>query len=325
MTQNLKILIAAFFLSIPLWLGLNTAYSELNRSSETLAAQILQPKLVEVLQPQTPQKQNNAEELSIQGKAALSAFVDQQGNIKILYERNATHSLPIASLTKLTNAVVTLSYASPDQKVTITKQMIQKPETFGDLKIGEELFVKDLLYSMLIESSNDAAAALASVVGGEEAFVRFMNLYASQLGLEQTFFADVAGIDPNVPDGSISRSSAMDLVKLAKFITKQYPEIFEILTISSFDLYSPDGTFHHRMKNTNELLVTNGWPTKVLGGKTGWTPIAKGSLLVVLESPASPPGGPDKKGYLVNVVLGSEDRFGEMKKLVDWVFESYVF
>ena len=76
--------------------------------------------------------------------------------------------------------------------------------------------------------------------------------------------------------------------------------------------------FHHTMKNTNELLSSNGWPTKVLGGKTGWTPEAKGALVLVLESPKG-------KGYLINIILGSSKRFQDMKELVNWIFHSYSF
>jgi len=64
------------------------------------------------------------------------------------------------------------------------------------------------------------------------------------------------------------------------------------------------------------LLGYKEWPGKVFGGKTGWTPQAKQSLLLVVESP-------DKKGYIVNVILGSDDRFGEMRKLLRWSLDSY--
>jgi len=54
------------------------------------------------------------------------------------------------------------------------------------------------------------------------------------------------------------------------------------------------------------------WPAKILGGKTGWTLQARGCLLLVVESP-------QQDGYIVNVILGSEDRFGEMEKMLRWI------
>lgn len=214
-------------------------------------------------------------------------------------------------------ALTAFKYESQEQKITVTKEAIQKEENFGQLKAGEELTAKDLLSIMLIESSNDAAVALASALE-EKNFLGLMNLQASQLGLSKTSFVDVAGVDPNREGEEINVSSAEDLAKLAMFIQRNYPEIFETLQIPQLDLYAANGRFHHTLKNTNELLRSNGWPTKVLGGKTGWTPLAKGNLILLLESP-------EGDGYLVNVVLGSDDRFGEMKTLVDWIFRSYDF
>jgi D-alanyl-D-alanine carboxypeptidase len=72
------------------------------------------------------------------------------------------------------------------------------------------------------------------------------------------------------------------------------------------------------MKSTNELLNFEGWPTPIVGGKTGWTPLAQGCLVLVLQSPKD-------QGYLVNVVLGAEDRFTQMKTLVNWAYNSFTW
>jgi len=127
-----------------------------------------------------------------------------------------------------------------------------------------------------------------------------------------------AGLDPDIPGGAINYSTTRDLFLLTRYLKTFYPSVFEILGLQSYPLYTSDGTLHHTMKNTNELLSLNGWPTKVLGGKTGWTPEAKGALVLVLESPKG-------KGYLVNIVLGSDRRFEDTKELVNWVFDSYSF
>jgi len=126
------------------------------------------------------------------------------------------------------------------------------------------------------------------------------------------------GLTLTFPGGPINYSTARDLFLLTRHLKTFYPSVFEILGVKEHPLYTKDGKFHHTMENTNELLSLNGWPTKVLGGKTGWTPEARGALVLVLESPKA-------KGYLVNVVLGSEDRFQDMKKLVNWVFDSWRF
>jgi len=145
-----------------------------------------------------------------------------------------------------------------------------------------------------------------------------MNQEASFLGLENTFFVNHAGLDPDILGGPINYSTARDLFLLTRHLKTFYASVFEILGFQEHPLYTKDGRFHHTMENTNTLLSSNDWPTKVLGGKTGWTPEAKGALVLVLESPKA-------KGYLINVVLGSENRFYDMKKLVNWVFDSYRF
>ena len=70
------------------------------------------------------------------------------------------------------------------------------------------------------------------------------------------------------------------------------------------------------MKNTNLLLHYAEWPARILGGKTGSTVLAKEYLILLLESP-------DHRGYVVNVLVGSEDRFREMQTLLDWILQSY--
>lgn len=211
----------------------------------------------------------------------------------------------MASLTKLMTALVSRENYAMQDTVLISKNAVAKEESLGNLKIGEKLSVENLLYIMLIESSNDAAVALSELMG-EDAFLQKMNSKTRNLNLEHTFFLDVAGVDPAEAHGLLNRSSAMDLAILASYLLEQYPEVFHILSLKEYGAY----------KNTNELLSYDKWPTPILGGKTGWTPRAKGGLLLVLESPK-------KTGYLVNVILGSDARFEEMKQLVNWVFHSY--
>lgn len=326
MNRNTKFFLASLLLSIVLGIGINNLeerlsnfffWSEIAKNPEVLAAKDLQTDVLLRLTRRKPEKISAVENLTLEGKAALSAFIDQKGKVKILYEKNGNLQLPIASLTKLMTALVVIKYEPLEKETTISKKAIQKEENFGNFRVGERFKIKDLLYSMLIESSNDAAAALAEVLG-ESNFIQLMNLEARTLELRESIFFDIAGVDPDNLNEGINKSSTNDLLKLAIYIKENYPEIFSILSLSERDLYTLEGRFHHTMKNTNELLNSNGWPTRVLGGKTGWTPLARGNLLLILESPT-------RKGYLVNIVLGSEDRFREMKRLVDWIFFAYDF
>ncbi|MDO8633049.1 MAG: serine hydrolase [Candidatus Wildermuthbacteria bacterium] len=317
MSKNTKYFAAAFLASVPLWAGLNLFsqnledtffLSALSSHPEVLAAQV-------ATRPGLVARNSKVPYLNLETKAAFSLYVDERGRTKVLYARNQDQPLPIASLSKLMSAFVVAKYFPQDEVLAITKEAIAKEENTGDFKIGEKFFVKDLLHSLLIESSNDAAAAFA-LSWGKETFLNAMNEETASLGLKETFFADEAGVDPNAPEDDINVASAKDLSELTRHMLTNTPEVFEMLGLSTYRLSTSQGTFHHTIKTTNDLLISNGWPAKVLGGKTGWTPLAKGCLLLILEAP-------DQNGYIINIVLGAEDRFSQMKNLVDWTFKAY--
>ncbi len=196
--------------------------------------------------------------------------------------------------------------------VEIDKQAAEEEGKTGFFRKGEVFSVRDLLYSSLIESSNDSVVALVDLIG-EEGFVDLMNSEAKRIGLKNTYFFNPTGLDPDADQKKTNLSTARDLAVLARYLFEKEPFVWETSLISQFDLYTPNGIFHHKIINTNELLKEI---PGVLGGKTGWTPQAKGCLLLIVKAPKN-------NGIIINVVLGSPDRFGEMKKLIQWVKDSY--
>lgn len=160
----------------------------------------------------------------------------------------------------------------------------------------------ELLLSLLIESDNEAANDLAEIIG-EKSFLELMNSKTKELGMENTHFTNPNGLDPKEPGESLNYSTAEDLVKLAKYITLEQSLLWEISTIQEFE----------NIKNTNELL---GQIPGIIGGKTGETPLAGKCLILVIQAPKN-------KGFLVNVILNSENRFEEMKKLISWAENAY--
>lgn len=314
-SRNTSILIASFLASLPLWLGVNAADSQFQRAffipgslqnPEYITASISQASLLAQKQP--PLLQLNA-------RAALSIFVDEQGNASVLFEKDSSTPFPIASITKLMTALVVKDHLAPDQDIPITIEAVLKEEDTGNLKVGQVLDTQNLLASLLIESSNDAAVALAHAIG-QDLFLKLMNEKASALELTQSSFSDVAGVDPNHAGIAQNRMSAKDVAQLASFIMKQHPDIADILATPRMNIYSSEGTFHHSAATTNALLHDKTLPAKILMGKTGWTPSSRGCLLLVTEHP-------EGKGYLVNVILGSDDRFFDMKRLIQWVAETH--
>ena len=234
----------------------------------------------------------------ISAQAAVSVKISD-GKETILFEKQPNQKLPIASLAKLMTALVVLEQYDVSHKVIIGEGAMKQEGDQGDLKLGQALSVKDLLYITLIESSNKSAYALAGVMGNYK-FIDVMNERAGQLGLKGTYFVDSTGVR------SGSRSTVLDLVLLSRYLFENYPLFREIISIREFDLYLEDGAFHHKLINTNKLL---GEVPTVIGGKTGWTKDAKGCVMVIEANP-------ENEDYLIHIVLGSDDRFEDMKKLI---------
>ena len=322
MTKNLKFFLVLLILSIPLGWGINALeknlenffyWQEFAENPRLLAAQANRLAFEQNIRDLKPIRNKGVKDLDIEAKSAISVFVDPGGKEKILLKKDANQKLPIASLTKLISARVVLDDYDLDRIVEISEQAAQTPESEETrLKEGESFQVKALLRSMLIESNNIAAYALAEVVGEKE-FVELMNLTAKDLGLENTHFVNSTGLDPKNYGNAINYSTAQDLLKLTEHSLSEEPLIWTILATPEFDLYSSDGSFHHEVVTTNELLRE--FPSLV-GSKTGETPQAGGCLLLVLRAPKD-------QGYLINVILNSQDRFKEMRELVDWLSSAY--
>ena len=325
MNKEFKIFLVAFCLSLPFWWGINSLeksledlffFSQIVYDPYLLTARINQD-FVRRVEEIKPRRNPQAEDLNIEAKSATSVLFNLSGKEKILFQKDTEKQLPIASLTKLMTALIVLENYSFSQEVEISKNAVDQESEFGNLKIGEKFYVRDLLYPLLIESSNDAAYALAEL-NGVDRFVDLMNIMAINIRLGHTYFLNPTGLDPEKPEELANFSTARDLSTLAEYIFTEKPLIFEILSIPRLNLYSPEGVLHHELLNTNEFLEKRPtlWSSQIVGGKTGWTPMAQGCLILILRSPLA-------DEYLINIILGSNDRFEEMEKMVNWIYSAY--
>lgn len=323
MSKGFKFFLITFLISLPFCWGTNLLEKNLKdffflqkiaQDPQILTAQLNQILLEEKLEILKPLPNKTAENLNIQPKSGISVLVKLSGQEKTLFEKDKNKILPIASLTKLMTAKIVLENYELEEIITISEKAVAIEGDSGEFKIGETFKIKDLLYSLLMESSNDAAFALSEVIG-KKSFVNLMNFEAESLGLQNTYFADCMGLDPKIAEGPINYSTVEDLAKFTNYLLKN-PLIWEISGTKEFDLYDANGIFHHQIKNTNKLLESVVWQAKIIGGKTGWTPRAGDCLLLVVKAPKS-------QGYLINIILGSEDRFGEMEQLLNWGEKAY--
>lgn len=234
----------------------------------------------------------------------LAVDLDTQA---ILYERNSTVRVPIASLTKLMTAAIILEENDPSAVVTVSSNAASATGSSMGIYTGEQITVKNLLYGLLIVSGNDAARALAEYnAGSEKAFIEKMNTMANKLGLEDTHYKNVDGLD-----NTGAYSSARDLAALATHLLKD-DSVREIVNQSKTTVKSETGD-EHELINTNILLGQLG----IKGFKTGTTPLAGECLIALAESP---------DGHeVLSVMLGSKSRFVDTKILVDWIYRAYVW
>jgi serine-type D-Ala-D-Ala carboxypeptidase (penicillin-binding protein 5/6) len=257
--------------------------------------------------------------------AGISLYYGEKGE-KILYENNIDKPLPIASISKLMTAVVVLNHYNLEEQMRVREEDVLSRTEFRDFRGWYETSIEEMIYPMLIESNNSAAFAFAlisdrfleqSAENSVESFVDKMNSTAKKIGLKKTSFVNPSGLDGR--DG-YNTSTAREIATFSRYIINENGLIFEILSLPNYRLYSPDKMIYYEAYNTNQFLhhTKNEWQELIIGGKTGWTHAAFGCLLLVMESP-------DKSGYIINVVLGAEDRFKEMEKIINYVYNSYDF
>ncbi|MBI2644252.1 MAG: D-alanyl-D-alanine carboxypeptidase [Candidatus Wildermuthbacteria bacterium] len=205
------------------------------------------------------------------GITAQSYLAVNLSDYSVVLEKNQNQPYPIASVAKLMNAVVALENIDKTQTITLTEEMLKplgsSPSLFRGLTVGAE----NLLKASLIQSTNDAAEALAYAVGKEK-FTNLMNQKAKELGMSNTVFYDTHGLN------LANLSTASDLAKLISYIRGYHPEILSITRDNNFWL--PDAT-GRKLKFQN---VNNFYPLPAfIGGKAGYLPEARQTLAAVFN------------------------------------------
>lgn len=227
---------------------------------------------------------------------------------RLLLAKNEDQKMPIASLTKLMTAAVILENLDLEQIFTVSVEDLNVDGNGAELFKDERLKGSDLLKIMLIKSSNDAALTFARQAreGGID-LVAEMNRKALEIGMANSKFSDPAGLEDNS-----SFSTVADLIKLVRYVGR-HDLIWQTLLTQTAEVKSIDARHSHHLVNTNNLL---GQIPEIIGGKTGYTDGAGGTMALQIRLN----GGRDS---LISAVLGSDDRFGETKKLLNWVQRAY--
>lgn len=194
---------------------------------------------------------------------------------KLVWEKNLDVQVPIASLTKMMVALITMEQVKAERinltdMVTVSKHATWVGGSRVYLKIGQKLSVGDLLEACMIRSGNDAAYALAEHIGGTEVdFVRLMNEKAESLGMESTCFTNSTGMPVISTEYHDNESTAADLLLLARDLVK-YEGILEMTSRPTEQILNANGLYTYENRNT---LVKN--YDEIDGLKTGFTNAAK--------------------------------------------------
>lgn len=223
---------------------------------------------------------------------------------EIIAASNADAKLPIASITKLMTAVVSNEAIRYDAGIKVTAEALATHGDSGGLVLGEKINATDMLYPLLMESSNDAAEALARSYG-RTAFITQMNKKASALGMTTTTFDDPSGIS------SYNQSSAYDLFSLARYLYEKKQFLLSITRTANRKITTDATT--HVLRNFN---VFSG-DTAFLGGKTGFTTAAQETMMALFSVDTTIGRRP-----LVIIVLGSKDRARDTSSLLTWTREA---
>ncbi|MFZ2390632.1 MAG: serine hydrolase [Minisyncoccales bacterium] len=313
--ENIFFLAGLFFLFLLFFIVNLCSKDVLNKTSDLF---FLEQTDVSLLRPLSKEQ---IADLYLSSNNFLSTFVDLNKEKEIiLAEKKSSDVIPIASLTKLMTAVISLENYNLDDLVIISSASVSTTGTMGGLRADEKITVNDLMYVTLIESSNDGAEALAEKMGRTE-FVYKMNKKATELGMENTRFYNPTGLDIFTNDSATELletnvSTVEDLEKLVIYILNNHTLIPQILSLSEKKIVSASGVVHN-LKNTNILLKEN---TGYLWGKTGYTKEANGCIILILNNYSSV-----NSGYIINVITGADDRFKEARKLEEWLQASFIW
>lgn len=195
--------------------------------------------------------------------SAHAAVLIESSSGEIIFEKNAQEKLPMASTTKIMTAIAALENAKPEEIVKVSGKACGVEGSSIYLVPGEELTMEQLLYALMLESANDAAAAIAIAVSGSiDAFADLMNETAARIGLTDSHFTNPHGLD-----NEMHYTTAADLAKLTAY-AMQNEAFRKIVSTQKYTIPTADGTGIRVLLNHNKLLKLS---DDVVGVKTGFT------------------------------------------------------
>lgn len=260
---------------------------------------------------------------------ATSAILMDASNYRVLYEKNGYEQLPMASTTKIMTLIVALENGNLEDMVFVSSNAARMPDVQLNIREGEEYKLKDLLYSLMLESHNDSAVAIAEHIGGSvEGFATMMNQKAKDIGCMDTYYITPNGLDATKQetdkDGNIVQvnhsTTAADLGRVMSYCIMKSPKKEEFLKITRTSNYSFQDKAGRRSFSCNNHNAFLNMMDGALSGKTGFTGAAGYCYVGALEQ--------DGKTFVVALLAcgwpnNKTYKWSDTKKLMNYGLDNF--
>jgi D-alanyl-D-alanine carboxypeptidase len=226
------------------------------------------------------------------------------GNVltgRVYLSSNEATVMPVASMSKLITTIAATDMMSPTTTITITPAETNVPPDGSNLTAGETFTLKELLYPLLLDSSNIAAEAIASS-SDRNGFLVLMSSYAWEVGMPTAYFADPSGINPH------NHASADDMFALAKYLYVYRPDILAITRIAHEGVATTTEHGSHVFDSIHPFVND----PRMIGGKTGRTPEAGETMMTILRMGTQP---------IAFIIMGSD--YGRREADTDLLIQKF--
>lgn len=251
---------------------------------------------------------------------ALSACLMDADSGRVLYEKNGYDERAMASTTKIMTLIVALENVEDDLIVKVSEEAASQPKVKLGMNSDEEFYIGDLYYSLMLESHNDTAFAIAQGVSGSvKEFAKLMNKKAREIGAYNTYFITPNGLDATDESGK-HHTTAVDLAKIMSYCINESPSaerFIEITRTSDYTFTDISGEKSYSVYNHNAFLnMMEG----VISGKTGFTSEAGYCYVCALED--------EGRRYVVSLLgcgwpSNKNYKWSDTRRLMEYGIDNY--
>lgn len=255
---------------------------------------------------------------------AKSACLMDCDSGRVLFGKEADTPLSMASTTKIMTCILALEKTEnpAEQVVTASANAAAQPKVHLGVSEGQQFYLGDLLYSLMLESHNDAAVMIAEgVAGSVEEFARQMNEKAQEIGCTDTHFVTPNGLDAS-DEGGAHHTTASDLARIMRYCISQSPKAAEFLAITQTTSYSFWDLEQKSVFDCNNHNAFLSMMDGALSGKTGFTAQAGYCYVGAVKQ--------DDRCFIVALLAcgwpnNKNYKWSDTRKLMEYGLENYTY